>query len=125
MHRKNLVKFYIGAAVCVAVGCQAPSSKRDTRMQHLVLVQLDDPALAPQMIADMQQAFAQIPQVQSWSAGTRIDTGRTGVPTWYTLGTLTQFESPEAFKIYFEHPLHKELVQKWKAHWKRSEIYDF
>ena len=45
--------------------------------------------------------------------------------TWYTIGLVTEFDSVDDYKAYLEHPRHKSLVEKWKPHWKRSEMFDF
>ena len=57
-----------------------PAGRPDAALQHVVLVQLDDPALAAEMIRDMSSAFEGIPQVRSWQVGPRIDMGRAGAP---------------------------------------------
>ena len=100
-------------------GVAAPS------VQHVVLVQLDDPARAEEMMRDMREAFETIPSLARWQAGPKVDTGRPQVQAWYTVGIVTEFDSIDDYKAYLEHPRHKALVEKWKPHWTRSEMYDF
>jgi hypothetical protein len=97
----------------------------EQRVQHVVLVQLDDPARVPEMMQDMQAAFEAIPTLAAWQAGPKVDTGRPQVQDWYTVGIVTQFASVDDYKAYLEHPRHKALVEKWKPRWKRSEMFDF
>ncbi len=94
-------------------------------VQHVVLIELDDSASAPAMIQDMDNAFAQIPQIRRWDAGPHIDTGRPVVLHWYTIGLTTEFASVDDYRAYLAHPAHQALVAKWKPHWKRSEMFDF
>jgi len=102
-----------------------PAEAPDPVLQHVVLVQLDDPSLAPEMLRDSREAFEAIPSLRRWDMGPRVDTGRTGLPDWYTVGLVTVFDSIADYQAYLEHPRHRALVEKWKPHWKRSEIYDF
>lgn len=102
-----------------------PAGAPEPSLQHVVLVQLDDPKLASEMAREMNEAFPEIPQVRRWSVGPRVDTGRVGVIDWYDLGIVTQFDGVDDYKAYLEHPRHKALVAKWKPHWKRAEIVDF
>ena len=102
-----------------------PAARPEPELQHVVLVELDDPALATEMTRDMSSAFPEIPQVRHWQVGPRVDTGRAGAPDWYTVGIVTQFDGVADYKAFLEHPRHKALAAKWKPHWKRAEIYDF
>ena len=102
-----------------------PAGGPDPVVQHVVLVELDDPALAPEMMRDMQAAFPNIPTLRHWSAGPHIDTGRTTVLRWYTLGILEQFDSVADYQAYLKDARHEALVKKWKPHWKRVEMFDF
>jgi hypothetical protein len=102
-----------------------PAGGPEQRIQHVVLVELDDPSLAPRMMQDMREAFEAIPVLAGWQAGPKVDTGRAQVQAWYTVGIVTEFDSVEDYKAYLEHPRHKALVEKWKPRWKRSEMFDF
>lgn len=97
----------------------------ERRIQHVVLVQLEDPARAPEMLQDMQAAFEAIPTLASWQAGPKVDIGRPQVQDWYTLGIVTEFASVDDYRAYLEHPRHTALVERWKPRWKRSEMFDF
>jgi len=102
-----------------------PVGAVEQRIQHVVLVELDDPARAPEMMQDMRVAFEAIPSLAGWQAGPKVDTGRPQVQAWYTIGIVTEFDSVEDYRAYLEHPRHKALVEKWKPRWKRSEMFDF
>jgi hypothetical protein len=77
------------------------------------------------MVQDMKVAFESIPTLAGWKAGSKVDSGRSQVQTWYTIGVVTEFDSVEDYKAYLEHPRHMALVEKWKPRWKRSEMFDF
>jgi hypothetical protein len=102
-----------------------PAGTIEQRIQHVVLVELDDPARAIEMMQDMREAFEAIPVLAAWQAGPKVDTGRPQVQAWYTVGIVTEFDTVEDYKAYLEHPRHKALVEKWKPRWKRSEMFDF
>lgn len=102
-----------------------PADAPESALQHVVLVQLDDPKSAPEMLRDCREAFEAIPSLRRWDMGPRVDTGRPGMPDWYTVGVVTCFDTAADYRAYLEHPRHKALVEKWKPRWKRSEIYDF
>ena len=102
-----------------------PAGAVEQRIQHVVLVELDDPARAPEMMQDMRVAFEAIPTLAGWQAGPKVDTGRPELQAWYTIGVVTEFDSVENYRAYLEHPRHKALVEKWKPRWKRSEMFDF
>ena len=102
-----------------------PAGGPDPALQHVVLVELDDPALAAAMTRDMQEAFERIPTLRRWEIGPHVDTGRATVQRWYTLGVLTQFDSVADYQAYLQDARHEALVQKWKPHWKRAEMFDF
>jgi len=102
-----------------------PAGTPDPRIQHVVLVELDDASRADEMMQDMRAAFEAIPTLARWQAGPKVDTGRAQVQSWYTIGIVTEFDSVEDYRAYLEHPRHKSLVEKWKPRWKRSEMFDF
>lgn len=112
--------------LAILTACAAPCP--DTRragLQHVVLVELKDPAEAAEMMLDMAQAFAAIPELRGWDAGPHVDTGRPAVQRWYTVGIVTDFASVTDYRAYLVHPRHVALVEKWKSRWKRSEMFDF
>jgi hypothetical protein len=102
-----------------------PAGTIEQRIQHVVLVELDDPSRASEMMQDMREAFEAIPVLAGWQAGPKVDTGRPQVQAWYTVGIVTEFDTVEDYRAYLEHPRHKALVEKWKPRWKRSEMFDF
>ena len=123
-HRLLLALAMLALTACSTIRVK-PAGGPDPMVQHVVLVELDDPALAPAMLKDMQDAFPNIPTLRHWSAGPHIDTGRANVLHWYTLGVLTQFDSVADYQAYLKDARHEALVKKWKPHWKRAEMFDF
>jgi hypothetical protein len=43
----------------------------------------------------------------------------------YDLGIVVQFDSVEDYQAYLAHPIHQELVAKWRPKWRRSYMVDF
>ena len=77
------------------------------------------------MRADSDRLLPTIPMVKGYVYGTPVECGRTNVSKDYDLGIVVQFDSVEAYQAYLVHPIHQELVTKWRPHWKRSFIVDF
>lgn len=95
------------------------------RLQHVVLVELEDKSDLAAMRADSDRLLPQIPEVRGYVAGTHVDIGRGNVARDYDIGIVVQFDSVDDYKAYLEHPLHKELVARWRPKWRRSYIVDF
>jgi hypothetical protein len=127
MHRFLLpVVAVLALAACSGTRMRVrPAGGPERRIQHVVLVELADPARADEMMRDMVEAFEAIPTLAAWQAGPRVDTGRPQVQTWYTIGIVTEFATVDDYRAYLDHPRHKALVETWKPRWKRSEMFDF
>lgn len=94
-------------------------------LQHVVLVDLADDADIAAMKADSDAMLPTIPAVRGYVCGTPVDIGRGNVAKDYDLGIIVQFASTDDYRAYLEHPVHKELVAKWRPKWARSYIVDF
>jgi hypothetical protein len=95
------------------------------RLQHVVLVEFTDKADLAAMKADSDAMLPTIPFVRGYACGTPVDTGRATVAKDYDLGIVVQFESVEDYQAYLAHPVHQQLVAKWRPRWRRSYIVDF
>lgn len=94
-------------------------------LQHVVLVELEDKADLAAMKADSDRLLPMIPSVRGYVSGTHVDIGRGNVARDYDIGIVVQFDSVDGYKEYLEHPIHKELVAKWRPKWRRSYMVDF
>lgn len=94
-------------------------------LQHVVLVELNDKSDLAAMKADSDAMLPTIPFVRGYVSGTPVDIGRATVAKDYDLGIVVQFASVEDYKAYLAHPVHQELVNKWRPRWRRSYIVDF
>lgn len=94
-------------------------------LQHVVLVDLADDAEIPAMKADSDAMLPTIPAVRGYVCGTPVDIGRGNVAKDYDLGIVVQFASTEDYRAYLEHPVHRDLVARWRPKWARSYIVDF
>ena len=95
------------------------------RFQHVVLVELNDKADIATMKADSDSMLPRIPTVRGYVCGAPVDIGRAAVAKDYDLGIVVQFDSVEDYQAYLAHPIHEELVAKWRPRWRRSYIVDF
>ena len=101
------------------------SSEMPGRLQHVVLVELNDKADLAAMKADSDAMLPRIPTVRGYICGTPVDIGRATVAQDYDLGIVVQFDSTADYEAYLAHPIHQELVAKWRPRWRRSYIVDF
>ena len=114
------------AAVPERVEPSGPAAKlMPGRLQHVVLVDLEDDADIPRMRADSDRLLPTIPSVRGYVCGTHVEIGRGNVAKDYDLGIIVQFDSVDDYKAYLEHPVHVQLVSTWRPKWRRSYIVDF
>ena len=144
MHSSRLAAAALLAAATVATGmllggCRGhaspllpepqPAAVRSVampgRLQHVVLVELDDKSDIAAMKADSDSMLPRIPTVRGYVCGAPVDIGRATVAKDYDLGIVVQFDSVEDYQAYLAHPIHQELVAKWRPKWRRSYIVDF
>lgn len=100
----------------------APATKR---IEHVVLIELLDPADAAELKADSDRLLPTIPDVRGYVSGTPVDIGRGNVSRDYHVGLIVRFDSVEGYKAYLAHPAHEQLVQKWRPRWRKASIADF
>ena len=131
MHRSTAAAFLLCLSICACRGAgggrgEGPTaSSSRMRLQHVVLVDLADDADIAAMRADSDRMLPGIPSVRRYVCGTPFETGRPNVAKDYDLGIVVEFDSPDDYKAYLEHPVHVELVRTWKPRWRRSYIVDF
>ena len=95
------------------------------RIEHLVLVDLADPADLSAMRAESDRLLARAPGVRRYLSGTPVDTGRYEVSADYDLAILVEFDSVEDYQAWLASAPHRELGSKWRPRWKRATIVDF
>ena len=100
----------------------APAS---ARIEHVVLIELLDPADAADLKSDSDRLIPTIPDVRGYVSGTPVDIGRGNVSRDYHVGLIVRFDSVEGYKAYLAHPAHEQLVQKWRPRWRKAYIVDF
>ena len=106
-------------------GTPARTTAMPGRLQHIVLVDLEDDADIPRMRADSDRLLPTIPTVKGYVCGTHVETGRANVAHDYDLAIVVQFDSVEDYRAFLEHPVHQQLVREWRSKWRRSYIVDF
>ena len=93
-------------------------------INHVVLITLENPADAAEMLAD-NHLLTGISSVRSFWAGTPLDIGR-GAPVDgnYTVGLNVGFDDVDGYENYLAAPAHVAYVKKWKPRWKAVRIFD-
>lgn len=94
---------------------QAPQGEKPgTRIQHVVVVWLKDPASieARQQVIAASYRFTEIPGVLRVSAGPSVPSARAVVDSSYDVGVVITVRDHAALAAYLEHPTHKHAVQE-------------
>lgn len=97
------------------VGCASTGpAPRPAAISHVVLVELNDPTRADELIADCDRLLSTIPGVVSYAVGKHIDTGRANVIADYDVGIYIGYDSTDDYATYVTHPQHVEILDKWR-----------
>ncbi|MFO0895437.1 MAG: Dabb family protein [Phycisphaerales bacterium] len=119
------VPFYItGCSETLIRGSTASGVPLAPPVTHVVLITLQDPAQAAELIADCNARLPQIREIRLYSVGTPFEAGRANVDSSWTVGLTLGFEDGDAYRRYLDHPIHKELVAKWQPRWSQARIFD-
>lgn len=110
----------IAAPVLLASAC----STQPARINHVVLIKLQDGAGQPALQHDCDRLLPDIPGVQSYWCGQHGDFGRTGVDGDYDVALCVGFDRAEDYSAYLVHPDHLELVGTWKPRMEWIRIHD-
>jgi hypothetical protein len=78
-----------------------------------------------QLVADCRKYLGKIPTVRHLWAGTPAMTQRKVVDNSYGVGLTVILDDVAGHDAYQEHALHKEFIERNKAHWLRVQVYDF
>jgi len=111
-------------AAFLAAAC-SQIARPSAHLQHVILVELANPADVPLMRADTERTLPTIPGLRRWVCGAPVDTGRPQVSRDSDLGILVEFDSLDDYRAFLEDPAHQALVRTWRPRWKRSQIVDF
>jgi len=128
----RILLLIVVCTLAAAGGCAGPIQERPLAMppapahiSHPVFIKLNDPARADELIHDCNVMLTQIPSVVSYAVGRHLDTGRDTVDGDYDVALYVGFDSLEGYAEYVDHPLHVELVRKWRPHWLWIRVHDF
>jgi hypothetical protein len=113
-----------GAVLCAGCATTPTAPSRPAAISHVVFFKLKSAADAPELLTDCDAKLPGIPGVVSYAAGRHLDIGRTNIDSDYDLGLYVGLADEAGYRAYLEHPLHTELVQKWRARWEWIRIYD-
>ena len=121
----SLVISAMALTACL-VGCATPQTPFDPgRVNHVVLITLEDPSEAEALQTDCDTMLSTIPSVTVYACGPHVETGRSkAVEADYTLGLLVCFRDMAGYSAYLEHPGHVALLEKWKSRFSALTIYD-
>lgn len=138
MKRKSLIVAFLALAGLVVAhyvlptasqGTQRASGEKHPPYVHSVIFYLKKDApkgTADEFISDSHKLLAKIPSVRGVWAGPPADkyTPKVAV-TDYQVGLLVLFDNYEGLKIYLDHELHTQYVEKHGKHIEKVLVYDF
>lgn len=99
-------------------------AERQASINHVVFITLANERDALSLLEDCEGLLRPIPSVATFWAGTPLDIGREAIDGDYTVGLCVGFHTVENYQAYLVHPLHLELVAKWKPKWTGVKLYD-
>lgn len=99
-------------------------SRAAPAITHVVLISLQDPSQADALMRDCRAALPRIPSVELFGCGPHVDIGRANIDGDYDVGIVVGFASVHDYGDYLTHPLHEELVAKWRPRWRTARIFD-
>lgn len=110
----------------LAAGCaSAPDvPPRPAYLNHVVFIRLVDPADRAELIRDCDALAAAVPGVVSAFAGEHYDIGRAAVDKDYDVCFYVGFASEADYRAYLAHPVHTELVERWRPRTAWMRIHD-
>lgn len=94
------------------------------RIAHVVFVKLSNPGDAPALLSEGRQSLATIPGVRSYAQGPPLDAGRPMIDGDYDAAVIMWFDSLDDYRVYVDHPRHKDFVSAWGPRIKWMRIHD-
>ncbi len=112
--------------VLFQVSCRAGGSDNGcrARINHIVLIKLEDPDAVDDLILDCRTRLETIPTVKGSFTGRHGDFGRSGVDSDYDVGFFVSFDSRDDYMEYLEHPEHVQVVKEWRPRCEWMRIHD-
>ena len=123
---RTIGSFLLASILLGLAGCRShdETPRRISRINHIVLIKLQDPDLTEMLVSDCRNRLERIPSVAGAYTGRHGDFGRSGVDDDYDVGFFVSFETDEDYRSYLEHPDHVGLVGEWKPKFEWIRIHD-
>ena len=117
----GLLFILLGPAACRT---QDGTPRRISRINHVVLIKLQDPDRTDALVLDCRNRLERIPTVAGAFTGRHGDFDRSGIDDDYHVGFFVSFETEADYKAYLDHPDHVALVAEWKPEFEWIRIHD-
>tara|TARA_X000000368_G_C22710972_1_gene571018 strand:- start:47 stop:406 length:360 start_codon:yes stop_codon:yes gene_type:complete len=115
------MKYLIGLIVVFVFSA---CSSKQSAVNHVVFVELDDPSQVQEFIKDSNTRLATIAVVEDYFCGTHVPSNRDSVLKDYDVGIYFGFDSLESYKEYVEHQNHIDFIEDWRPGIKDLRVYD-
>ena len=94
------------------------------RIGHVVLITLQDPSKADELIESSRGQLGPIPGITSFGVGRHLETGRDTVDGDYDVALYLGFETEQDYARYLVHPDHVAYVEYWQPRMESIRIFD-
>ncbi|MFG0304901.1 MAG: Dabb family protein [Phycisphaerales bacterium JB040] len=94
------------------------------RIGHVVLLSLNDPADAPELIESSREVLGPIPGITTLGVGTHLETGRDALISDYDVALYIGFQTEADYSAYLVHPDHVAYVDAWRPRLTSIRIID-
>ena len=101
----------------------AGTLERPGRVEHVVMIQLKDPANTGRFMA-LSKRLADLPGVERYSVGPALPREDAGEEN-FDIGVVVTLENRQALYDYMRHPRHQEIIDAMRPLVKRVVVYDF
>jgi hypothetical protein len=82
-------------------------------------------AAIEQLVKDCREILVRIPTVRELYAGRPMGATRDVVDASFAVGLTVLFDDAKGHDTYQVHEIHKEFIERNKAHWSRVQVYDY
>ncbi len=131
IHRRPVVALVLSVcsvvALCGCAGGTRGSSVTLPRLGsigHLVLIKLNDPGQASELIQDTYARFTAISSVHDLHCGMCFGADRPSAITDFDVAISMNFDDKAGYDAYLSSPQHKEALEKWKPRFASLRMVD-
>ena len=124
MIKRLISVFLLGLVGACSTSPDIQSRNARVTINHVVLIKLDDPRDAGELMDDCDRLLPTIEVVRGYWCGQHGDFGRSTVDGDYDVALYVGFDSADEYATYVDHENHVELVEMWKPKFEWIRVHD-